>query len=89
MGIDGFAYAFASIVLITYMSRLADSQHAASQYALLTSLCALPGSVLAGFSGFVIEATGFPAFFVGTSLIGLPVAALCLYVARRHGPMEG
>ncbi len=47
VGIDGFAYAFASIVLITYMSRLSDSQHAASQYALLTSLCALPGSVLA------------------------------------------
>ncbi|GJE38210.1 AmpG family muropeptide MFS transporter [Methylobacterium persicinum] len=89
VGIDGFAYAFASIVLITYMSRLADSQHAASQYALLTSLCALPGSLLAGLSGFVIEATGFPLFFVGTSLIGLPVAALCLYVAHRHGPMEG
>lgn len=89
VGIDGFAYAFASIVLITYMSRLASSQHAASQYALLTSLCALPGSVLAGFSGFVIEETGFPLFFVGTALIGLPVAALCVFVARRHGPMEG
>ncbi|KTR97013.1 MFS transporter, partial [Methylobacterium radiotolerans] len=88
VGIDGFAYAFASIVLITYMSRLSATAHAASQYALLTSLCALPGSLLAGFSGFVIEWTGFPWFFVGTSLIGVPVALLCLLVARRHGPME-
>ncbi len=88
VGIDGFAYAFASIVLITYMSRLSATAHAASQYALLTSLCALPGSLLAGFSGFVIEWTGFAWFFVGTSLIGVPVALLCLLVARRHGPMD-
>ena len=82
------AYAFASIVLITYMSALSATDYAASQYALLTSLCALPGSLLAGLSGFVIEWTGFTWFFVGTSLIGVPVALLCLLVARRHGPMD-
>jgi MFS transporter, PAT family, beta-lactamase induction signal transducer AmpG len=45
VGIDGFAYAFASVVLITYMSTLASPDHAASQFGLLTSLCAFPGSV--------------------------------------------
>ncbi len=82
VSIDNFAYAFASIVLITYMSTLASTEHAASQYALLTSLCALPGSLLAGLSGFVIEHTGFVWFFVGTSLIGIPVALLSYYVWR-------
>jgi hypothetical protein len=48
VSLDSFAYAFASIVLITYMSSLASTQLAASQYALLTSICALPGSLLAG-----------------------------------------
>ncbi|MCJ2045098.1 MFS transporter [Methylobacterium sp. J-078] len=84
VSIDSFAYAFASIVLITYMSSLTATEHAASQYALLTSLCALPGSLLAGASGFVIEATGFVWFFVATSVIGLPVALLCWYVWRRQ-----
>ncbi|GJD72229.1 AmpG family muropeptide MFS transporter [Methylobacterium goesingense] len=84
VSIDSFAYAFASIVLITYMSSLTATEHAASQYALLTSLCALPGSLLAGASGFVIEATGFVWFFVATSIIGLPVALLCWYVWRRQ-----
>jgi PAT family beta-lactamase induction signal transducer AmpG len=84
VSIDSFAYAFASIVLITYMSSLTVTEHAASQYALLTSLCALPGSLLAGASGFVIEATGFVWFFVATSVIGLPVALLCWYVWRRQ-----
>ena len=64
VGVEGFAYAFASIVLITYMSTLASVEHAASQFGLLTSLCAFPGSILAGFSGFVIEHTGFVWFFI-------------------------
>jgi len=82
VSVDSFAYAFASIVLITYMSSLTATKHAASQYALLTSLCALPGSLLAGTSGFVIERLGFGWFFVATSLIGVPVAVSCWYVWR-------
>jgi PAT family beta-lactamase induction signal transducer AmpG len=88
VSIDGFAYAFASVVLITYMSTLASTDHAASQFGLLTSLCAFPGSVLAGFSGFAIERIGFTWFFVGTSLIGLPVALLAVYVWAKVGLSE-
>src|SRR5262249_60214070 len=85
VGGDGFAYAFASIVLITYMSTLASVEHAASQFGLLTSLCAFPGSILAGFSGFAIEHTGFVWFFIWTSLIGIPVALLAFFVWYRVG----
>ena len=84
VSLDSFAYAFASIVLITYMSSLASTQLAASQYALLTSICALPGSLLAGISGFVVERLGFEHFFVETSLIGAPVAFLCWWIWRRQ-----
>ncbi len=82
VSIDSFAYAFASIVLITYMSTLTATEHAASQYALLTSLCALPGSLLAGASGFLIEYFSFEWFFVMTSLLGVPVAVVCWHVRR-------
>jgi MFS transporter, PAT family, beta-lactamase induction signal transducer AmpG len=88
VGIEGLAYAFAQVVLITYMSSLASTEFAASQYALLTSLCSLPGSLLAGASGFVIEQTGFASFFVGTALIGIPVALLALFVLRYHPPLS-
>jgi MFS transporter, PAT family, beta-lactamase induction signal transducer AmpG len=43
------------------MSSLTATELAASQYALLTSLCAFPGSLLAGTSGFIIARTGFTA----------------------------
>ncbi|WP_442756653.1 AmpG family muropeptide MFS transporter [Methylocystis sp. JAN1] len=84
VGVDGFAYAFAQVVLIIYMSSLVSTEFATSQYALLTSLCALPGSVLAGASGFIIKHTGFPAFFVATSLMGVPVAILAWWVWREQ-----
>ena len=82
VSLDEFAYAFASIVLITYMSSLSAPAFAASQFALLSSLCALPGSLIAGTSGLVIGRLGFTWFFVATSLIGLPVALLCWFVGR-------
>jgi MFS transporter, PAT family, beta-lactamase induction signal transducer AmpG len=84
VGIDGFAYAFAQVVLIIYMSSLVSTEFATSQYALLTSLCALPGSLLAGASGYIIKATSFETFFVGTSLMGLPVAILAWWVWREQ-----
>ena len=84
VSIEGFAYAFAQVVLINYMSSLTSTELAASQYALLTSLCAFPGSLLAGTSGFIIAQTGFTMFFGLTSLIGIPVAALCWYVLCLH-----
>ena len=65
------------------MSTLCASELAASQYALLTSIVALPGSLLAASSGFVIQRLGFEHFFEATSLIGLPVALLCLWVWHR------
>jgi MFS transporter, PAT family, beta-lactamase induction signal transducer AmpG len=70
------------------MSSLASTQLAASQYALLTSICALPGSLLAGVSGFAVERLGFEHFFVETSLIGAPVALLCWWVWRQQPAMK-
>ncbi len=89
VSVDSFAYAFASIVLITYMSSLTTTGYAASQYALLTSLCALPGSLVAGSSGLLIGRLGFEWFFVATSLIGVPVALLCWYVMHLHRGVPG
>ena len=85
VSIEAFAASFATIVLITFMSSLASAEFAGSQFALMTSLCAMPGFFLAGFSGWLIKDTGSTEFFVVTSLIGLPVAALCFWLWRTHG----
>jgi PAT family beta-lactamase induction signal transducer AmpG len=86
ISIENFAGAFAGTALIAYMSSLTSPAFAATQYALLSSLYALPGKFVGGLSGFAVEAMGYPAFFVMTSSIGIPVALLCL--ALRMLPAE-
>ena len=80
VSVESFAGSFAGTALIAYMSSLVSPAMAASQYALLSSLYALPGKIIGGLSGFAVRQVGFPVFFAATSTIGIPVALLCLLV---------
>ncbi len=80
--VENFAGGFAGTALIAFMSSLTSPIYAAAQYALLSSLYALPGKLLGGFSGYAVAAYGYPTFFAATSCIGVPVAILCLAVWR-------
>lgn len=82
---DNFAQSFSGTVLIAYMSSLTGAGFSATQYALLSSLYALPGKLVAGVSGFAVAAWGYPPFFAMTAAIALPVLALCMLVARLPG----
>ena len=82
ISVDNFAGGFAGTALIAYMSGLTGAGFAASQYALLSSLYALPGKLVAGSAGFVVAAFGFPVFFALTAAIGFPVVLLCIFMGR-------
>ena len=82
ISVDNFSQSFAGTALIAYMSGLTGVGFAATQYALLSSLYALPGKLVAGASGFVVAAYGYAAFFTMTAAICLPVAALLVWVRR-------
>lgn len=82
ISIDNFCGSFAGISLIAFMSSLTTPGHAATQYALFSSLYALPGKLVAGLSGFIVAAYGYPVFFALTSAVGIPVVALCLVFGR-------
>ncbi|GLS42613.1 AmpG family muropeptide MFS transporter [Methylobacterium brachythecii] len=82
VSIESLCGSFAGIALITYMSSLTTPGYAATQYALFSSLYALPGKLVAGMSGFVVAAYGYPAFFTMTAAVGIPVVALCFAVGR-------
>jgi MFS transporter, PAT family, beta-lactamase induction signal transducer AmpG len=85
VSVENFAGNFAGAALIAYMSSLTSPAYAASQYALLSSLYALLGKFFGGLSGFAVHQIGFAKFFASTSLIGVPVAALCLFLWARQG----
>ncbi len=52
------------------------------QYAHLSWLYALPGMIVGGLSGLMVDSFGYPIFFAATSTIGIPVVTLCLIVWR-------
>ena len=79
---DNFSQSFAGTILVTYMSGLTGAGFAATQYALLSSLYALPGKLVAGGSGYVVEMYGYATFFCMTAAVVLPVVWL-IYVVWR------
>jgi PAT family beta-lactamase induction signal transducer AmpG len=82
ISVENFASGFAGTALISYMSSLTSPEFAATQYALLSSLYALPGKLVGGLSGLMVDSFGYPAFFMMTSTIGIPVALLSLAIWR-------
>ena len=86
---DNLAMGIAGTALIAYLSSLTSPRYTATQYALFSSLYALPGKLLMGTSGFVVDAVGYPVFFIYTSLLGLPALAMLVILARtRATPRE-
>ncbi len=83
---DNVAMGIAGTALIAYLSSLTSASYTATQYALFSSMYALPGKLVMGTSGFVVDAVGYPAFFVYTATLGLPALALLFMLSRRQLP---
>jgi PAT family beta-lactamase induction signal transducer AmpG len=84
VSVESFASGFAGAALIAYMSSLVSPGFAATQYALLSSLYALPGKLIGGLSGVMVDEFGYVRFFLATAMIGVPVVALSLAVWRMQ-----
>lgn len=80
---DNLSAGLAGTVFIAYLSSLTSVAYTATQYALFSSLMTLPGKFFAGFSGVVVDVTGYVDFFVYTAAAGLPALALVLFLMRR------
>jgi len=47
-------------------------------------LMTLVPKILGGYSGSMVDAIGYPTFFLLTALMGIPVLLLIVYAARRY-----
>ncbi|MGI9308317.1 MAG: AmpG family muropeptide MFS transporter [Gammaproteobacteria bacterium] len=86
---DNLAAGFTGTVFIAYLSSLTNVSYTATQYALFTSLMVLPGKVLSGFSGVVVDATGWVNFFIYAVLMGVPAIVLAIVVTRHEKKVGG
>ena len=84
---DNIAGGVVGTVFIAYLSSLASREFAATQYALLSSLYALPAKALAGQSGVAYDWLGPVDFFLATALLGLPAVAVILWIMWCGSPI--
>ncbi len=80
---DNLAAGLAGSAFIAYLSGLTNTAYTATQYALFSSLFTLPGKLLGGGSGWVVDQIGFTGFFFYTSALGLPALWILLQLNRR------
>ncbi len=81
---DNLSAGIASSAFVAYLSGLTNVAYSATQYALFSSLMLLLPKFIAGFSGVVVDAHGYPYFFTGTALLGVPVLVLVWLAARAE-----
>jgi PAT family beta-lactamase induction signal transducer AmpG len=83
IGADNLTAGLASAAFIAFLSSLTSLSFTAIQYAIFSSLMTLFPKLLGGYSGQVVDALGYPGFFLGASLIGVPVFLL-VWLANRY-----
>lgn len=65
-----------------YLSSLTNRKYTATQYALLTSLMALPGYLLSAPSGFIAEFLGYTQYFMLCTVVAIPGLCLIPFLGR-------
>ncbi|HXL97962.1 MAG TPA: MFS transporter [Steroidobacteraceae bacterium] len=83
ISLDNFAQGVHGTALIAFMSSLTSAAYTATQYAVLSSLYALPGKLLMGTSGIVVDHIGYPPFFLYTAALSIPALVLLYLLSRR------
>jgi len=84
IGADSLAGGISISVFIAYLSSLTNKAYTATQYALFSSLMTLFPKIIAGFSGTVVDAYGYFAFYIYTSLLGIPALLIVIYLIRNQ-----
>jgi PAT family beta-lactamase induction signal transducer AmpG len=85
---DNLSAGIASAAFVAFLSSLTNVSFTAMQYAIFSSLMTLIPKLLGGYSGSMVDAMGYPSFFLLTALLGLPVLALIALASKRlrlHG----
>lgn len=80
---ENFAQGFLGTAGVAYLSALVSRHHTATQYALFSSLVALPGKLLGFWSGGIVEAVGYGSYFVITTVAILPAWLLFVWLRPR------
>ena len=78
---EAFGVGLGTTAFVAYIARATDPRYTATQFALFTSLAAVPRTVVNASTGWVVEQTGWFDFYLICAALALPGMALLLRVA--------
>jgi len=87
IGLENLGFGMGVAAYMTLIMRLCDLRFTGTQFSLLTSLAALPRTLVAAPAGFAAEFYGWPGFFLFCAAAALP-GLLLLANYDRWGPLE-
>jgi PAT family beta-lactamase induction signal transducer AmpG len=79
---DNIASGFAGATFVVYLSALTSVKFTATQYALFSSVMLFLPKLIAGYAGGIVTTFGYPFFFIFTSIIGVPVLFLIMWINK-------
>ena len=89
--VESFGAGLGTAAFLSFLMNICDKEQAATQYALLSALFNLSGTLGGAVSGRGVEILGYPRYFGLTFLLALPAFALLPWVRPwiRERPQEG
>jgi PAT family beta-lactamase induction signal transducer AmpG len=88
INLEYFAQGLGTAALVAFLMSLCDPRFTATQYALLSSFMAVSRDIGASQSGLIVEATGWPMFFLLSILFAVPGLVLVRWLARVRNRAE-
>ena len=82
--VENVTGAVGTVIFVAYLSALCGNPlHTATQYALLTALASAGRTFLSSGTGYVVNAAGWPLFFLLTMAAAVPSLMLLVWLQRR------
>ncbi|MBE8215461.1 MAG: AmpG family muropeptide MFS transporter [Endozoicomonadaceae bacterium] len=81
--IDNFSGGLTSCVLMTWLSHITKTTYSATQYAFFYSWTLFLPKLIGGFSGILVDHTGYSLFFISSACLGMPVIPLIYWIQKN------
>jgi MFS transporter, PAT family, beta-lactamase induction signal transducer AmpG len=82
---DNFTGGMGGAAITVFMTALCNKKFSATQYALLSSLGAVPMQLLGAFSGFLAESLSWPTFYIFTTIAMAPALLVLMLIPNDAG----
>ncbi|WP_374602301.1 AmpG family muropeptide MFS transporter [Niveibacterium sp.] len=86
IGVEAFGVGLGTTAFVAFIARTTNPAYAATQFALFTSLMAVPRTVINAFAGVLVEQLGWVGFFALCFALALPGMLLLVQVAPWREP---